>query len=180
MRYATVVAILAVNLLGVGCTEAPAKKEKAPAELVELKYDTDINEDREALFGDGKSAWEFEKWGPRVQLYFAKGLAGKPDRGRISYLTGPKELESSMSFEFDFKLEERDGKRHIKVNEGPPLPLDNPLVLMGGAKRFDTKGSDPVLVYKLEGDKLHLFSGKHGDLDLTGVWKRVALKSKGG
>jgi len=150
------------------------------------KLTTSLNEDREALCGDGKSVWEFENAGPRVQLYFAKGGDGKPDRIRIGYLTelppigglGGKGLEASLGYESDFKLAEKDSKRYIKVNQG--LPIQETGFKRFRATRFDAKGSDTVLLrYKLEGDKLELLSGRHEDLDLKGVWKRVALGPKG-
>jgi len=126
-------------------------------------------EDRERLCGDGESAWEFEKENARgqaVQLYFAKGELFKPDRGTIIYRN--EGLTPSWTWNsFLFKLEEKDGKRHIKVYEGPPIQ-EKGLNPWG----FDAKGSDPILRYKLEGDTLQLLSGKHGDLDLKGEWKR--------
>ena len=126
----------------------------------ELKKQPGIKEDRDALCGTGLVAWEFQKKdaaGLVVRLFFTKGADGKPDHGLVMHGSGG----FILSLGFEFALEDKEGKRQIKVTPGTA---------------FDAKGSDPVLPYKLDGDKLQLFGGKDGDFDLKGEWKRVKLK----
>lgn len=125
----------------------------------EPKKQPSLKQDQETLCGDGKTAWEFEKKdaaGSVVRLYFTKGEEGKPDVGLITRGTN-----AILALRFEYSLEERDGKRLIKVK--PDIA-------------FKDQESDPVLPYKVEGDKLELLGGKDRGLELKGEWKRVKLK----
>jgi hypothetical protein len=125
----------------------------------EPKKQPSLQDDRALLCGDGKTAWEFEKKdskGNIVRLYFTKGEDGKPDAGLVMYGTG-----GILALRFEYRLEEKDGKRLINVK--PDIA-------------FEGKESDPVLPYKVEGDKLQLLGGKDRGLELKGEWKRVKLK----
>jgi hypothetical protein len=127
--------------------------------LAQDKKPQSLKEDRDILCGDGKTAWEFEKKDADnliVRLYLTKGKEGKPDVGLMMRGTG-----AVLALRFEFGLEEKDGKRHIKIT--PDIA-------------FDGKDSDPVLPYKLEGEKLQILGGKDRGLELKGAWKRVPLK----
>ena len=150
--------LLGASLLLALMVLAGSRLARSPAQ--EPQKQPGVKEDREALCGDGKSAWKFEKRdaaGLTVRLYFTRGDDGKPDRGLVMRGAGG----AILALGFEFNLEEKEGKRRIKVTPG---------------SAFDGKGSDPVLPYKLEGDRLQLLGGRDGDLELKGEWKRAKLQ----
>jgi hypothetical protein len=117
-----------------------------------------VGNDLEVLWGNGETAWQFEKKDSRnriVRLYFSKPRGGNPTFGRMTRGTG-----KVLAERFEYSLGVREGKRYLDI-----------AILVGGKSQREL-----FLPYRLEGDKLHILEGKDQDLDLKGVWKRVPLK----
>src|SRR5262249_50958976 len=103
------ISLLVTGFLAVGLGLLTGVPARCAAQ--EPQKQPSLNEDREALCGDGKTVGRFGKRDPMariVQLGFSKGKDGKPD-SCVLYLR-PAAVAiagSTLAFTFEFKLEDK-------------------------------------------------------------------------